>query len=379
MFENIVLVVFFSHLLVATFLCSLSTGNRLSHKLLATYLLVVVIDLSDVIFSDFYRAYLDFDILRFNFSLFTGPTLYLYVKAAIYDDFKLKIKHLVHAIPYVIAGLVMVPNFFSVDNAAKQLVYDNFTNVPEITFIHFMTFIQLGFYLLVIYKHLIRYRKIVVENYSDADRLNRSWLTQLIYLFTLSYVIGLGRMYFRFSELYMYERLVLTILIISALLSICWILWQALHKPTLFSGVSSTIEVIDEQASVTKPTSDSKFSAIETEKYDAIVLRLRDYMQQNKPFLDPSLSLETLAKQINLPRNEVSLSINKIIGQHFFDFVNSYRINFAAKMLITNDGQPQKTVLEILYEVGFNSKSSFNSAFKKHLLMTPSQYRKLHS
>ena len=102
-------------------------------------------------------------------------------------------------------------------------------------------------------------------------------------------------------------------------------------------------------------------------------------MQQNKPFLDPSLSLETLAKQINLPRNEVSLSINKIIGQHFFDFVNSYRINFAAKMLITNDGQPQKTVLEILYEVGFNSKSSFNSAFKKHLLMTPSQYRKLHS
>ena len=133
MFENIVLVVFFSHLLVATFLCSLSTGNRLSHKLLATYLLVIVIDLSDVIFSDFYRAYLDFDILRSNFSLFTGPTLYLYVKAAIYDDFKLKIKHLVHAIPYVIAGLVMVPNFFSVDNAAKQLVYDNFTNVPEIT------------------------------------------------------------------------------------------------------------------------------------------------------------------------------------------------------------------------------------------------------
>jgi len=379
MFENIVLVVFFSHILMATFLCSLSTGNRLSHKLLAAYLLVVVIDLSDVIFTDFFRAYLDFDILRFNFSLFAGPTLYFYVKASIYDDFKLKIKHMVHVIPYVIAGLVMVPNFFSVNNAAKQLVYDNFTSVPEITFIHFMTFIQLGFYLLVIYKHLIRYRKIVVENYSDADRLNRSWLTQLIYLLTLSYIIALGRMYFRFSEFYMYERVVLTILISSVLLSICWILWQALHKPNLFSGVSSTIEVIDKQASVTKTTTDSKLSAIETEKYDVIVLQLRDYMQQSKPFLDPSLSLEALAKQIKLPRNEVSLSINKITGQHFFDFVNSYRINLAAKMLITNDQQPQKTVLEILYEVGFNSKSSFNTAFKKHLLMTPSQYRKLHS
>lgn len=377
MFENIALVVFFSHLLMATFLCSISSGNRLSHKLLAAYLLVVVIDLSDIIFTDFYRAYLDFDMLRFNISLFTGPALYLYVKSAIYDDFTLKIKHLVHAIPYVIAGFVMVPNFFSVDNVSKQLVYNNFTSVPEITFIHCMTFIQLGFYLLVIYKHLIRYRKIVVENYSDADRLNRSWLTQLIYLFTVTYIIGLGRIYFRFSEFYEYESLVLTILIISVLLSICWILWQALHKPNLFSGISSTIEAIDEQASVTKPTNDSKISVVDTEKYDAIVLQLRDYMRLNKPFLDPSLSVETLAKRINLPSSELSLTINRIIGQHFFDFVNLYRINLAAEMLIKNE--QQQTVLEILYEVGFNSKSSFNTAFKKHLLMTPSQYRKLHS
>jgi AraC-like DNA-binding protein len=378
MFENISLVVFFAHLLMATFLCSLSAGNRLSHKLLAAYLLVVVIDLSEIIFSDFYQAYPDLDMLRYNISLFMGPTLYLYVKTAIYDDFTLKIKHLVHTIPYAIACLVMIPNFFSVDNASKQLWYDNFTDVPELTFIHFMTSIQLGFYLLVIYKHLIRYRKIVVENYSDADRLNKSWLTQLIYLFTLSYIIGLGRMYFRFSDFYEYERLVLTILITSVLLSICWILWQALHKPNLFTGVSSTIEVIDEQVASQENSSDPTISVIETEKYDAIVLRLRGYMQQSKPFLDPYLSVETLAVKINLPSSELSLIINRVIGQHFFDFVNSYRINLAGEILIANEQHP-KTVLEILYEVGFNSKSSFNTAFKKHFLMTPSQYRKLHS
>jgi AraC-like DNA-binding protein len=378
MFENISLVVFFAHLLMATFLCSLSTGNCLSHKLLAAYLLIVVIDLSEVIFSDFYRAYLNLDMLRFNISLFMGPTLYLYVKTAIYDDFTLKIKHLVHTIPYAIACLVMIPNFFSVDNASKQLWYDHFTDVPELTFIHFMTVVQFGLYLLVIYKHLIRYRKVVVENYSDADRLNKSWLTQLIYLFTLSYIIGLGRIYFRFSDFYEYERGVLTILITSVLLSICWILWQALHKPNLFTGVSSTIEVIDEQVASQENSSDPTISVIETEKYDAIVLRLRGYMQQSKPFLDPSLSVETLAEKINLPSSELSLIINRVIGQHFFDFVNSYRINLAGEILIANEQHP-KTVLEILYEVGFNSKSSFNTAFKKHFLMTPSQYRKLHS
>ncbi len=138
---------------MATFLCSLSAGNRLSHKLLAAYLLVVVIDLSEIIFSDFYQAYPDLDMLRYNISLFMGPTLYLYVKTAIYDDFTLKIKHLVHTIPYAIACLVMIPNFFSVDNASKQLWYDHFTDVPELTFIHFMTVVQFGLYLLVIYKH----------------------------------------------------------------------------------------------------------------------------------------------------------------------------------------------------------------------------------
>jgi AraC-like DNA-binding protein len=163
------------------------------------------------------------------------------------------------------------------------------------------------------------------------------------------------------------------------LLSICWVLWQALHKPELFSGVSSTIKVIGEKPLAAKPTSDLKNNAIDTEKYDAIVLQLKDYMQLNKPFLDPTLSIETLAERFNLPSSELSLTINRIIGQHFFDFVNFYRVNLAAEMLITSNDQQQKTVLEILYEVGFNSKSSFNTAFKKHLLMTPSQYRKLHS
>jgi AraC-like DNA-binding protein len=291
---------------------------------------------------------------------------------------------LLHAIPYVIACLVMIPNFFSVDNASKQLWYDNFTDVPELTFIHFMTIVQVGLYLLAIYKHLIRYRKVVVENYSDADRLNKGWLTQLIFLFTLIYILGLGRMFFRFSIYhdydydYDYERLVQLIMMISMLLSICWVLWQALHRPELFTGVSSTIELIDELATSQEHSSVPKVSTVETEKYDAIVPRLRDYMQRSKPFLDPSLNVENLAKQLNLSSSELSFAINRIVGQHFFDFVNSYRINSAAEMLIANE-QQQKTVLEILYEVGFNSKSSFNTAFKKHLLMTPSQYRKLHS
>ena len=98
-------------------------------------------------------------------------------------------------------------------------------------------------------------------------------------------------------------------------------------------------------------------------------------MRLNKPFLNPSLSIDSLATQIEVPSNELSILINRKIGQHFFDFVNTYRINFAAEMLSDKNNQ-KKTVMEILYDAGFNSKSSFNTAFKKHKQVTPSQYRK---
>ena len=59
----------------------------------------------------------------------------------------------------------------------------------------------------------------------------------------------------------------------------------------------------------------------------------------------------------------------------FFDFVNEYRIKKAMEML-SDTNKKDLTVLEILYKVGFNSKSSFNTAFKKHAGKTPTQFRK---
>ena len=80
--------------------------------------------------------------------------------------------------------------------------------------------------------------------------------------------------------------------------------------------------------------------------------------------LDSSLSVYDLATQLDMRARDLSLLINHTLNQHFFDFVNHYRIQKAMELL----GDPengQVTVLEVLYEVGFNSKSSFNTVFKK--------------
>lgn len=98
-------------------------------------------------------------------------------------------------------------------------------------------------------------------------------------------------------------------------------------------------------------------------------------MVEEKPFLNPTLTIQEVSKYIKVPVRDLSLLINHQLGQHFYDFVNAYRIESAMDIL-KDPTKSRITILEILYEVGFNSKSSFNTAFKKHTGNTPTAYRK---
>jgi AraC-like DNA-binding protein len=374
MLENVVLLIFFSHLLVATFLFNLKVGNKLANRMLALYLLATALDISNFIFGSFYQKHLILDMLRSMSSLLVGPFLYAYVKSVVFSDFKLRPIHLLHCLPYVITYLVLVPNFFSADSDAQQAFSNNMRAMSENIFILYLVYIQVGIYIVALFKVLNRQRKVIIENYSDEHHLTIRWLTQFLTLFSLIYIFALIRTLYTFTAYKNIETIVTLVMMLSIFLNICWILWQALNRPKLFVGVNSTVEVLSDKPSVEDQDNTPKDNAITTND-DDLIAKLEDYMLLNKPFLDPTLSIDSLAKQIEVPSSELSILINRKIGQHFFDFVNAYRINFAADML-SNKNNQKKTVMEILYDAGFNSKSSFNTAFKKHKSMTPSQYRK---
>jgi AraC-like DNA-binding protein len=84
--------------------------------------------------------------------------------------------------------------------------------------------------------------------------------------------------------------------------------------------------------------------------------------------------LQNLADRLSMSSRNLSYVINFHINKNFFDFINSYRIE-EAKRIFQQPDHP-KTVLEVLYSVGFNSKSVFNTAFKKNTGMTPTEYLK---
>ena len=99
-------------------------------------------------------------------------------------------------------------------------------------------------------------------------------------------------------------------------------------------------------------------------------------MRREEAYLDPELTLPLLAERVGCSVNHLSQVINAGFGMSFFDYVNKHRVKCAKRLLGSLDHHA--AVLKVAYSVGFNSNSAFYTAFKKHVGMTPAQYRHAH-
>ncbi len=104
--------------------------------------------------------------------------------------------------------------------------------------------------------------------------------------------------------------------------------------------------------------------------------KIAQVFERDKIYLNPNLNSEQLAKAIGIPTYQLSQVVNIGLQTTFFDLLSRYRIEEVKKRLASEESSDE-TILNIAIESGFNSKSSFNSAFKKITGMTPSTYRKL--
>jgi adenylate cyclase len=121
-----------------------------------------------------------------------------------------------------------------------------------------------------------------------------------------------------------------------------------------------------------KKYSKSNLQIGEAEKY---ILELEKLMEKQKPWTNPTLNLSDLAELINISSNLLSQLLNEFIGMNFYDYVNTYRLNYFIE-LIDKSFYKNFTLLSVAYECGFNSKTTFNAFFKKVKGITPSEYFK---
>jgi AraC-like DNA-binding protein len=353
----------FIGLLFALFLFTTKTNNKISNQIFGFFLVLCAID--NLFLS---RAIgIHYNTLSRVIALFVFlqlPVFYLYINSVCHSNFKLKTKHLVHAIPLIIVIAIQLAYLYTVNTESRILFFSdlslNFINRFIHTFIH----IQVFSYLIAIFLIIKKTKRIYLENYANTSIQFFEWLFQLTIALTILHVFALIKNIYKFSDdstLYYWTRIVLHLAELSIF---CWYVLKALNSPDLFKSIDSNLKFASNLVTENDISSTSKE-----------VEQLKEYMEENEPFLDSSLTIQDLANQMNLNVRDISVLINQTIGQHFFDFINQYRIE-KAKSILKNSNKKELTILEILYKVGFNSKSSFNTAFKNNTSLTPTQYRK---
>lgn len=159
---------------------------------------------------------------------------------------------------------------------------------------------------------------------------------------------------------------------IGLLLFVSMINYQGLKNPHSFQQISES-DIAMRKSSETK----SSLATIDKNRLQELANKLEEYMKKDKPYLNPELNINTLAGALDVPEKTISQTINHIIGSNFSDYINSYRIEYA-RLKLEQDSESSLSIKEIMYDVGFNSRSVFNSAFKKKTGLTPSEYQKRH-
>ncbi|MBS1599635.1 MAG: AraC family transcriptional regulator [Bacteroidetes bacterium] len=371
------IIVIFQLLFISVFLFTHEKGRRISNTFLAAFFLSIALNLADS-FLVIKKVYLNNTALvawSICLPLLFGPLLYLYTQSVLYKDFKFSRKKWVHFLPFIILGVSSEIRYLLLDRAMQVDLLNRIVErkIPAIMYWSSgLIFLQFFLYIAASFRLIRQYKKIASNEFSDQQRNNITWLSSTILFFTICMILAAFNGFTGLTSLAKYYFLLLTILVSLIFIFINSILLRALRQPEIFSII------VEKETSSAAVGPKYAGSALNEEDKKRILEQLRVYMENKKPYMEPELTLEQLATQLAIRPKILSQVINESLQQNFFDFINRYRIE-EAKKLLTKPADKKITVLEVLYEVGFNSKSSFNTIFKKHTGLTPSEFKKKNS
>lgn len=360
---------------ISLFLFTSDRGKRISNILIGAFFLAIFLNLADsfLLLKQVYFAYPSWALWGSSMILLFGPLLYFYTASVIYKDFGFTGKKLIHFLPFVFFFIATEIAYLSAGHGKELEILQGIYNrrLPSSVYIFSILFyLHFIVYLVMAYRSVKQHQKIAANVYSNAQKVTMNWLLMNIWFFLFIIIMGAVNSYLSFQSLSNAYFLVLGIMIFVLLLFIVFILFKALRNPGMFSVWEE--KELEEAGNVKYAA-----SAVAADEKKTILLKLQEHMAANKPYLEPDLTLDQLAAQLSVRPKILSQVINEMAQQNFFEFINHYRID-EAKRLLTNPKDKKITVLEVLYEVGFNSKSSFNTLFKKETGLTPSEFKRKH-
>lgn len=347
------LAVSFQGIFLSAILILQKKSNR-SNVILALLIALFSISIIDnvVFWIEYYKVIPHLLGMSLPFVFIYGPLFYLYLNRT-NETKKSKISNYwLHFIPFIIVSVWYLP-YYVADASTKLVLIAEWNN----SIINALLIPSLGLISLIYYAILSQRLIVKLEKKYEINILRSNHWLGLIFLAYALFV--LFKFIHSFSVIFGKSSLNSDIIIaLGYSVFIYFIGYLGLKMSKLFNGIK-----VD--------TSKYRASALPRNFSQRMFKRLKAYIQSNESFKDNELKLADLAAELSLSPHQLSQIINQNANQNFSEFINSYRIEEALKLIHKIDRMSQ-----LSYEVGFNNRTTFNKEFKKATGLTPTQYRR---
>ncbi len=287
----------------------------------------------------------------FHFWIISG--FYLYVKLILNPGFKIRKRDLLHFLPGLLCLISLIPLVYT-KNAAEKLGIFNLKNSDPFHFLNIFIYIFTLFK--IVYGFLALYNSIILWRIRRIIK-RKEFVIIYIFCYLVLFIILFSLMAFLLNN--------------RTFIGFLGILFSSILIAGSFAGYRypNILNLLSDEIKKEKYIQ-SRLKGIKVSK---IVEKLSELFETEKIFRDPELSIKTLGSMLKVSGHQLSEIMNKNLNTNFRTYINCYRIDEACLLLLE---KPEESILNIAYEVGFNSKTPFNTFFVKRKGMVPSEFRK---
>ncbi len=358
-------------------------GRFYPNRFLSALMLVYSLILVDMMVQDsgLFAGHSRIMLIVMGFPLLVGPLHYLYALALIRHEEAPKLRDGIHFLLFLLLELFLIPAVLHPD--IDIIMVSQHQEEPGIPLLFFafnwlVNIVGITYMVLTI-RLLTRHDYRMREMYSSVEKVKLEWLRLITW-------VGVGVWcVFLVENIFMLAGIDLTHLysLSSGLgafyvyaLGYTGLAKSGVLRHTIPEAGSGTVR---KAGSTEGQTADSRVvkyerSGLSPDKAREYKEQLLGLMETNRPYRNSELTLQELADLLRISPHNLSEVINTQLRQNFFDFINRYRVREVMENLTSPDLQHLK-ILSIAFDAGFNSKTSFNTIFKKSTGQTPSEYR----
>ncbi len=311
----------------------------------------------------FFEEWFGIDIIFESIKFLIPSFLYLSVYHFVNTPNHFLKKHYLLFIPFIIVAMVWM--FLNSTETNRLFLENNYEILDAFSIIALFLFSVITFYFVI--KMLFKHKKNVLKLHSNKQGVSLNWLYNLILVFPLLLIIHLV------FEICSDDNYMVFFFDIALFVILFYSGFHIVQQREVFELKPKHIQAVESE---TPQINDiKKEELIDKNLVLEIANELEKLMEEEQPFLNKNLSLSTLSDKLNTRTHILSFVINTNYNVNFYTYVNKFRLEYC-KSLLKNPKKQHLSMEGVADEGGFGSKSTFNTLFKKHLGMTPIQYKK---